>query len=223
MTRVFPRVWQAVVSRPILIAAIACGILAWLLLPPLGAGRTRLLLAWDVGCAVMLALCAVLFSHQRLNDVAANARRQEEGEWTIFALVLGTVAVSFAAVLGEFGAAKASGPEMRGLHMGMVGLTLLLSWLVTHTLFCLRYAHEFYTGSDDPNVPDGGLEFPGTRQPDYWDFMYFSLVLGMTFQVSDVQITARKLRRLAVVHGLLSFLFNTVIVALSVNIGASFL
>ena len=106
-------------------------------------------------------------------------------------------------------------------HVLLLGTTVLASWLVTHTLFAFRYAHEYY--ADDAGGPDvdGGLEFPGGARPDYWDFVYFSAVLGMTFQVSDVQITSRKLRRLATVHGFLSFGFNTVILALAVNIGAN--
>jgi uncharacterized membrane protein len=106
-----------------------------------------------------------------------------------------------------------------------VVITLFLSWLATHILFAIRYAHEYYTPNRSADRSDsqqqGGLEFPHEPAPDYWDFLYFALVLGMTFQVSDVQITARTLRRLATVHGLLSFLFNTIIVALMVNIAAS--
>jgi uncharacterized membrane protein len=94
---------------------------------------------------------------------------------------------------------------------------------MTHTTFAFRYAHEYYEAAPGSSKVDGGLEFPGEDQPDYLDFMYFSLVLGMTFQVSDVQITSRKLRRLATVHGLLSFLFNTIILALTVNIAAGLL
>jgi uncharacterized membrane protein len=102
-------------------------------------------------------------------------------------------------------------------------VTLFVSWLMTHTTFAFRYAHEYY--QIDPGAAGiaGGLEFPGEKRPDYLDFMYFSLVLGMTFQVSDVQITARKFRRLAAVHGLLSFLFNTIILALTVNLAAGLL
>jgi len=90
-------------------------------------------------------------------------------------------------------------------------------------VFALRYAHEYYETAPGHVGIDGGLQFPADDEPDYWDFFYFALVLGMTFQVSDVQITSRTLRRLAAVHGLLGFLFNTVIIALTVNIGASLL
>jgi uncharacterized membrane protein len=94
---------------------------------------------------------------------------------------------------------------------------------MTHTLFALRYAHEYYSIVPGGDAVEGGLKFPGDDPPDYWDFFYYALVLGMTFQVSDVEILSRKLRRLASVHGLLGFLFNTVILALSVNIAASLL
>ena len=104
-----------------------------------------------------------------------------------------------------------------------MALTLFVSWLMTQVTFGLRYAHEYYATSPGHTEVDGGLQFPGEGKPDYLDFLYFSLVLGMTFQVSDVQITSRKLRRLATVQGILSFMFNTVIVALTVNIAASLL
>ncbi len=101
--------------------------------------------------------------------------------------------------------------------------TLLLSWLVTHALFALRYAHEFYQTPGLSGAMEGGLEFLGGLPPDYWDFFYFAVVLGMTFQVFDVQITSRKLRRLATMHDVVSFAYNTSIVALSVNMASSLL
>ena len=88
-----------------------------------------------------------------------------------------------------------------------------------HTVFGLRYAHAFYGDSDEVGQDRhaGGLEFPGERMPDYFDFAYFSFVIGMTCQVSDVQITSRRMRRLALTHSVLSFGFNTVILALAVS------
>jgi uncharacterized membrane protein len=86
----------------------------------------------------------------------------------------------------------------------------------------MRYAHEYYTRTDGTKIDDG-LQFPSEDRPDYWDFVYFAVVLGMTFQVSDVQITSRKLRRLATLHGFLGFVFNTVIIAVTVNIASGFL
>ncbi len=155
--------------------------------------------------------------------MAADAAAQEEGEWTIFWLTVAAVTFSFAAILGEFADTKDMPPAQRNLHVILVAVTLFVSWLMTHTSFAFRYAHEFYEIDPAGAGIAGGLEFPGEKRPDYLDFLYFSLVLGMTFQVSDVQITARKFRRLAAVHGLLSFLFNTIILALTVNIAAGLL
>ena len=132
----------------------------------------------------------------------------------------GVVVVSFAAVSSEFTAIKTGPPEQRILKVALVAVTLFLSWLMTHVTFALRYAHEFYAKDNGGPDVDRGLEFPGEKSPDYLDFLYFSLVLGMTFQVSDVTITSRKFRRVATLHGLVGFLFNTVIVAFTVNIAA---
>jgi uncharacterized membrane protein len=213
-------VWQAVRSRPRLFAGILVMILAWPLLPATLSTTTRGILAWDIGGLVFLLLACHLFVTEPATAMPAAAEAQQEGEWTIFLLTLAVVIVSFVAVSSEFAAIKTGPAEWRGWHVALVAGTLSLSWLVTHVTFALRYAHEFYARDlGGPDV-DGGLEFPGEKEPDYLDFMYFSLVLGMTFQVSDVQITSRKLRRVAALHGLISFLFNTVIVAFTVNIAA---
>ena len=172
---------------------------------------------------MFLALSAFLFTIERLDRIAADAAAQEEGEWTIFWLTLAAVAFSFAAIIGEFAGIKDMTPPTAGLRVILVAATLFVSWLMTHTTFAFRYAHEYYQIDPGGAGIYGGLEFPDEKRPDYLDFMYFSLVLGMTFQVSDVQITARKLRRLATVHGLLSFLFNTIILALTVNFAAGLL
>ena len=183
----------------------------------------RSVLAWDMGSTVLLVLAAILFARDGHEDsMAQNAEQQKEGEWTMFWIVLAGVVFSFVALTHELADVKDMPARVRLAHVVLVGSTLFLSWLVTHVVFAMRYAHEYYTTTDArAGGVDGGLDFPGKEPPDYWDFVYFAIVLGMTFQVSDVQITSRKLRRLATVHGLIGFLFNTVIVALTVNIAAS--
>jgi uncharacterized membrane protein len=105
-------------------------------------------------------------------------------------------------------------------HVAMAITTVVTSWGLIHTMFALRYAHIFYLRNDERTDARGGsgLKFPGESEPDYLDFAYFSFVLGMTCQVSDVQITSRRIRRLALVHGALAFVFNTAILALSINL-----
>ncbi len=196
--------------------------MAWPLLSSRIHPITHAILAWDIACLAVLVLSAQFFSSTRPGGMAADAERQEDGEWTVFWVTVGAVTASFVAILGEFALLKDLPEPSKSLHVLLVAGTLLLSWLMTHTVFAYRYAHEYYERDDGGKII-GGLLFPEDAVPDYWDFFYFSLVLGMTFQVSDVQITRRTLRRLAAAHGLLGFLFNTVILALSVNIGASLL
>ena len=213
-------VWRVVRGRPRLFAGFAVMILMLPLLPAWLAVTTRGILAWDIGVVAFLMLAAHLFATASPDDMPDEAEAQQEGEWTIFWITLCVVIVSFVAVSSEFAAIKTGPAETRGLKVMLVAFTLFLSWLVTHVTFAFRYAHEFYARDLGGPDFDRGLEFPGETEPDYLDFLYFSLVLGMTFQVSDVQITSRKLRRVATLHGLLSFLFNTVIVAFTVNIAA---
>ncbi|HEY0421730.1 MAG TPA: DUF1345 domain-containing protein, partial [Rhodopila sp.] len=210
----------AILCRPRVFAGLAVMVVAWPLLPGSLSATTRGVVAWDIGVLVFLALSAQLFMTETPDHMPAAAEAQQEGEWTIFWLTLAVVIVSFVAVSSEFSAIKGTPSDSKGWQVSLVAVTVFLSWLVTHVTFAFRYAHEFYArDAGGPDV-DRGLEFPEEKEPDYLDFFYFALVLGMTFQVSDVQITSRKLRRVATLHGLLSFLFNTVIVAFTVNIAA---
>jgi len=213
--------WRIVRNRVRLFSGVLCGLAAFALISATVPPLVRGILAWDIGCMVFLVLIAVLFSTEPMDQMATQAANDEEGEWTIFWITVGAVTASFAAIFGVFSGLKDLPPDSRALHIALVAGTLLVSWLVTHTLFAVRYAHEYYQLNEASGDLSRGLEFPGGQPPDYWDFFYFALVLGMTFQVSDVTIQARSLRRVATAHGILGFLFNTVILALSVNIGAS--
>jgi uncharacterized membrane protein len=119
------------------------------------------------------------------------------------------------------GARTLTGSE-RAFALAVGVLTVFLSWATLHVIYAVHYAHIYYDPAErkDAGKVRGGLEFPGSKEPDYWDFVYFSFVIGMTCQVSDVQITARHLRHLATAHGIISFFYNTVVVALAVNIVA---
>ena len=213
---------NVVTGHPRAFAALAAGVAVWAALTfarPAWPSLTRSILGWDAGAAAFLALAMILFASRAPEQIAADAKAQEEGQWTVFwVMLLGTV-FSFGALSGEFSGLKDMPSFERDLHFALVGATLLLSWLLAHTVFAFRYAHEWYDLNGQGTMR-GGLQFPSNDQPDYFDLLYFSVVIGMTFQVSDVQVTSRKLRRLVTLHGLLSFLFNTVIIALTVNIAA---
>jgi uncharacterized membrane protein len=223
-------VTSAVASRVIsffkgharLFAALPVGVASLWLTPAGWPLRTRGIAGWDVFALTYLILIALLFRAPP-SRMERNARAQEAGEWTMFFLVLAGATASFGVILGEFGSIKASSGKQQAVKVGVVAVTLALSWLLTQAIFALRYAHEYYARARGAKTIDKGLEFPGEAQPDYWDFFYFSAVLGMTFQVSDVQITSRKLRRLATLHGMLGFLFNAVIIALTVNLASGLL
>lgn len=217
------RIWRIIRVRPRLFIGLFGGIAAFLLLPDVVARPARAVLSWDIGVLVFLGLSAFLFTTERMDRIAVDALEQQEGEWTIFWLTLAAASFSFFAIVNEFTHLRGLPKSQQGLHIALVALTLFASWLMTHTTFAFRYAHEYY--EIDPNGAGivGGLEFPDEKRPDYLDFLYFSLVIGMTFQVSDVQITARKFRRLAAAHGVLAFLFNTIILALTINLAAGML
>jgi uncharacterized membrane protein len=198
--------------------AVGVVILAYLACPRI-VHNARGILAWDIGVVSFLVMVLHLFLTRDTRQMPALAEAQRDGEWTIFWIAFLVSVVSFFAVTRELPDLKDLSGQQRTLRVLFVAATLILSWLLTHVVFALRYAHDWYAPRGEGGLRKG-LEFPGDQQPDYMDFLYFSMVLGMTFQVSDVQITARRTRRLAMLHGLISFLYNTVIIALTVNIAA---
>jgi uncharacterized membrane protein len=210
-------------ARPRLYLAIVIGV-ALGLLAPIGDAVSRLILGWDVGIAFYLVAAVSMMARSTPDQVRRRAQLQDESRWVILALTTAAACFSLAAVGPILGEVKNAAPGQLPLRVALAGFTILGSWFFMHTIFALHYAHDFY--GDRRGVKQqiaGGLEFPSEPAPDYLDFLYFSLVVGMTCQVSDVQITSRALRRVALAHGVLSFLFNTVILALTVNIAASLL
>ncbi|HVY98775.1 MAG TPA: DUF1345 domain-containing protein [Dongiaceae bacterium] len=141
------------------------------------------------------------------------------GENIIIATLAGAFSLFAVGIVLE-GAKNLAGTE-RILDLAMGVLTVFLSWTTLHVIYAVHYAHIYYDPTEQKGGKErGGLAFPGTKEPDYWDFVYFSFVIGMTCQVSDVQITARHLRHLATAQGIIAFFYNTVVVALAVNIVA---
>jgi len=194
-----------------------------LLLPSQLLFPTRLLIAWDSGFICLLALIWSIMISATPQKMRHRAQRQDADRWLISSIVVGAACTSLLAIGFVLKSTpKGSSPTLVTLHLTLSALTIVTSWLLMHTVFAFHYAHRYYRDNRaTPMVDDSeGLDFPGGKQPDYWDFLYFSFVIGMTFQVSDVQITSRSTRRLALVHSVLSFFFNTVILALSINLVA---
>jgi uncharacterized membrane protein len=215
------RLLRIITARPRLFGGLAIGLLSYFPLMAVQPLAARVVISWDIGIAVYLAATAELFVRADYTKITVLAAREQEGEWSIFALTLLGAVASFAAIFLFSNAAERKSHE--GVYLGFVIATLALSWLTTNVVFAYRYAHEYYSKDRGRDGVERGLEFPGDPNPDYLDFVYFSFVLGMTFQVSDVNIQSKKLRRLATFQGLIGFLFNTVILAVTVNIAASVL
>jgi uncharacterized membrane protein len=213
---------KVVIGHLRVFVALAVMVLVYLLFPAGVASHTRAIIAWDSGGLIFLGLTLHLFLTRDPKQMPALAEAQQDGQWTIFWVILLASVASFIALTTEFSGFKELPSGLRTLRIAIVSATLVLSWLLTHVVFSVRYAHEWYDTGEARQLKRG-LVFPGDTLPDYMDFLYFAMVLGMTFQVSDVQITARHLRRLALLHGLVSFLYNTIIVALTVNIAAGLL
>ena len=180
---------------------------------------THLIAIWDVYAIVVVLMAWTTICTANPRTIQRRARLQDSSRTLIFAFIILAACMSLLAVilvLREHKALQKTG----GLHLFMAALAVIESWLLIHTVFTLRYAHLFYRSEQEADMEGsgGGLIFPGGHNPDYQDFAYFSFVIGMTCQVSDVSVTSRSMRRLALMHGLLSFAFNTVILALSINI-----
>ncbi len=173
-----------------------------------------LLLGFDAGALVFLLMTARVFGRTSAAAMRRHAQQQDVGRtgvlWSSVALSCMVMMALWVELQGEGGVSSV-------LAMLAAAATIILSWLYMNMIFALHYAHGYYGHG---NAMHKGLDFPGTDEPDYWDFAYFALVLGMTFQVSDVQIVNRRLRRTALTHSVIAFFFNVFIIAISVNVAA---
>jgi uncharacterized membrane protein len=212
--RRMPRAVRLVYARPRTFLAIALGAIAAFLLPSSIRLVTRLLIGWDLFVATYIVLVYVMMLRSTLATIRRIAALQDDGRFLIPLLTALGAFASLAAIVSELGEAHHAPAKLF-----FATATIALSWAAVHTGFALHYAHEFYRGKKP-----GGLQFPSgnnDEHPDYWDFVYFAFVIGMTAQVSDVGITDKTIRRTATAHGIISFLFNTALLALMVNIAAS--
>jgi uncharacterized membrane protein len=182
---------------------------------------TQCIVTWDVFalCILVLAWLTILTTPPEMLRV--RAQKQDSSHIVIFVFVLvAACAGLFAVGFLFFNRTVITQHSHFVVHLLMSLVAVICSWSLVHTVFGLRYAHTYYGDPDGPTGPKphaGGLDFPGDREPDYMDFAYFSFVIGMTFQVSDVVITSRELRQLVLLHAMLSFGFNTVILALTIT------
>lgn len=198
--------------RPLLLAAalfgLACGHAAFLLGQP---APQAVLLGWCPAVLLWLVLVTREMHRSSPQDMQRRAARLDEGKWAVLAATLAAALASVVAVVWDIAAAPRPAPA-GAVVLGLVAIAL--SWAFVHVLFATHYAHEYWLEAK-------GISFPGCGQPDFWEFLYFALTVGMTFQVSDATTETPAMRRLVLLHGITAFLFNAVILAAAVNLAAT--
>jgi uncharacterized membrane protein len=175
----------------------------------------RVVAGWDAGSGVLLVMVWLLIFAGDPVATRCRAASADPGRTTVWILVLGASALSLFAGAGLMRHAKRIAPGAESLMVLLSLVAVISAWLLTHTSFTLRYAHLYYRDDDEG---EGGLAFPGDRRPDDFDFAYFAFTIGMCFQVSDVTVSSPQIRRAVLAHALLSFAYNTVILALALNL-----
>jgi uncharacterized membrane protein len=211
-------------AHPRLFIAAAAGIFTGLLLPASLRLTTRLLIAWNVAAWLYFVSAGVMIARATPQTLRARAEASDEGRLFILLLTCLAAVASIAAIVAQLAAVKELTGIVKGLHVGLAAMTIVTAWFFIHLTFAFHYAHEYF--DEMPDEPGqsrtgrGGLIFPGTDEPDYYDFLYFSYVIGVACQTADVAIGSGPMRRAAVLHGVLAFFFNSAVLALTINIAA---
>lgn len=207
-------------AHPRLLVAILFGVLLARLapwfspVPPL----TAFLVGWNGGACLYLLLAAHMMRQSDDDKIHRHAQVQDEGRHVLLLLVVLSALVCLLAIVVELSLARPLGGVQRLGHIALSGLTIVTSWLFTQTMFALHYAHSYFLARHRRQPP--GLDFPGQETPNYSDFFYFSVVIGTSAQTADVALSSRAMRRIGTLHCLLSFAFNTTVLALMINIAA---
>ena len=211
--------WSIRLTAPHRLAIVAAiGFATHFALPSSMSTSNRALVGWDLAALAYLCLSWMTIMRADMAMTRIRAQAQDQSSSVIFLLVVLAACASFVAIGFMVGDIKTLSYWQRTGHLTLSIAALLLSWLLIQTLFVFHYAKRYYAPPDGGSKAPGGLHFPEDKQPDYLDFAYYSFVVGMTSQVSDVAVTSRAMRHLTLVHGVLSFVFNMAILAMSINI-----
>jgi uncharacterized membrane protein len=220
MTPLLQHIPHAVRARPRLLIVIAIAIATGLWLPQEIVRVTRWLIAWNVGTILYVVLAAVMMVRSSQRHMRHRAQLQDDGQLVILALVAVAGVASLVAIAGELAVVRdLPHGARRDAHIALAGATVLSSWAFTQVMFALHYAHDWYAAKCHGRTP--GLQFPGEDEPDYGDFFYFAAVIGTSGQTADVSFVTKPMRRIGSLHCILAYLFNTTVLALLINIGAS--
>jgi uncharacterized membrane protein len=211
-----PYLLRIVRAWPRLFSSVLIGVIIAALTPSAWHPATRMLIGWDTGVWLYLVLVYFMMAKSKSHHIAEHAASQDEGRITILSLTVGAGLATIGAIIFELTAAHSADRQLTQLLLAVT--TILSSWAFIHTIFAVHYAHEYY---GERGGKKGGLKFPGGDDPDYWDFVYFAFVIGMTAQVSDIAVTSQAIRQTVTAHSIVSFLFNVSLLALTINIAAN--
>jgi len=214
------RIARFFAARRRLLMSIASGVVLFFVLPEHLRAVTRLLMGWDVTAAIYIAVVFAMIARSDVETCHRRAALYDESDWVILAVVVGSAASSFGAIFSELAVIKSS-HTTPWVSVAVTAATVVLSWTFTHIMFTLHYANIYYRPKN--GGPPGGLEFPGKRPPDYRDFLYYAFVIGCAAQTGDINTVSSDMRRVSLIHGIVAFVFNTALLALSINVGASLL
>lgn len=208
-------------ARPRLFVAIAIATAVGVWLPAEVASHavTRWLIAWNAGAALYVLMAAVMMIRSSSHHMRRRAQLQDDGQLVILALVVVATLASLAAIAGELAVVKDVHGALKAEHVALAGVTVLSSWAFIQVMFALHYAHDYYAAVCQGR--SAGLQFPQDESPDYGDFFYFAAVIGTSGQTADVSFVSKPMRRIGALHCILAYLFNTTVLALMINIGAS--
>ena len=203
-----------------LIVSILVGLAAWYL-TPLEDPIDRILAGWNAAGWLYIALLLVMMMSAEIDGIRRQAEIEEESRSAALIITTLGAVFMFLAIVAQLSALHEESGLERRTTFALSFSTILVSWLLVQIVFAVYYAHEFHSESRKAaRGAGGGLKFSGNAIPDYLDFLYFSFVVGTTNQTSDTEVTSRAMRRVVMVHGILSFFFNTAVIALAVNIAA---
>ncbi|MHB8886809.1 MAG: DUF1345 domain-containing protein [Methylovirgula sp.] len=216
--------WRVVQARPRLFISIVCGIVLGLLLPADWRVNTRILMGWNAGAFLYFVLAGMMILTASDESISRRAETQDEGRFVILILTTLAAAMAIGAIVAQLATVKDLKGLSKDLHVTLAAVTIVSAWALIHLMFALHYAHEYVieraARNAKPAKERGGLVFPGTEAPDYVDFLYFSYVIGVASQTADVAISSPAMRRIALVHCVLAFFFNSAVLALTINIAA---
>ena len=180
---------------------------------------TICLVAWNVAVSLLLALDFAMMARSDEKTLYVRAALLDDGQEVILALSVAAAIASLVAIVAVLGTVRDLAGLPRAAHIGLAALTVVTSWSFIQVMFAVHYAHDWARRRASPSGP--GLHIPGETNPDYWDFLYVSVVIGTSAQTADVEFVSKRMRRTGLVHCALAYFFNTVVLALTINIAAS--